>query len=436
MGGLEELQAAVLHERNLVAQQLELELRTVAARPEEHRLLAQSDSRLASREDPGDDVVRLRTVVRDRHQAGPGARAAARGQLLAVLPARLADQGVGTVEHALGRAVVLLQRDHRRRRYEALRKLEDVVDRRGPERVDGLGVVADDRNAVTVRLHRQHDLGLQGIGVLVLVDQHVIEQRPLFAGERRVLQQTVPVEQEVVVVEEVLGLLALHVGAHQRHELGLELHAPRPVLLERPLQWPQRIDPMRIDRQARVLAREAPCLRRQAELVAQDVDQIGGIAPVDDAEAGIESDVVGLAPEDPARHRMEGPRPGQADGGQRAAVPLRQGRRDDPFRTAGHLGGGPSRKRQQQDSRRIDAGEQQVRDPVRERRGLAGAGTGNDQQRPGPEAAVAADGPVAGSETLCGIQRIGEHGSHGRIIRRDLYIYPVSPGDRRAQPGL
>ena len=56
--------------------------------------------------------------------------------------------------------------------------------RRGAERVDRLRVVADHGEPLPVGLQRVQDLGLQHVGVLVLVDQHVIEVRADLARER------------------------------------------------------------------------------------------------------------------------------------------------------------------------------------------------------------------------------------------------------------
>ena len=57
------------------------------------------------------------------------------------------DDGVGRRQDRLRRAVVVLQRDQLGRRREVAGKVEDVAHRGGAERVDRLGVVADDREA-------------------------------------------------------------------------------------------------------------------------------------------------------------------------------------------------------------------------------------------------------------------------------------------------
>ena len=61
------------------------------------------------------------------------------------------------------------------RRREAAGKVQDVVDGRGAERIDRLGVVADDAQSFAVGFQRKQNVGLQRIGVLVLVDQHMVE---------------------------------------------------------------------------------------------------------------------------------------------------------------------------------------------------------------------------------------------------------------------
>jgi hypothetical protein len=79
------------------------------------------------------------------------------------------------------------------------------------KRIDRLRVVADHGQAAAVGLHGQQDRGLQAVGVLVLVDQHVVERPPISAASagRHHLR---PVEQQVVVIEHLLRLLGLDVG--------------------------------------------------------------------------------------------------------------------------------------------------------------------------------------------------------------------------------
>ena len=71
---------------------------------------------------------------------------------------------------------------------------------------------------------------------------------------------------------------------------------------------------MRVDGEAGVLAREALLDFREAELVAQHVHQIGGVAAVEHAEADVEPDGRGVPANQPIRDRVERAGPGESDG--------------------------------------------------------------------------------------------------------------------------
>ena len=81
-------------------------------------------------------------------------------------------------------------------------------------------------------MHAQEDVGLERVGVLVLVDQDVVEHaRDCVAGVG-VVGQRLPVQQQVVVVEHVLLALAVGVGLeHLPDAVGL-VEAPREVALQ------------------------------------------------------------------------------------------------------------------------------------------------------------------------------------------------------------
>ncbi len=70
------------------------------------------------------------------------------------------------------------------RRAEGGGKIEDVAHGRGAEGIDRLRVVADDGQAAPVGLQRQQDRGLQAVGVLVFVDQHMVEAAADLGRER------------------------------------------------------------------------------------------------------------------------------------------------------------------------------------------------------------------------------------------------------------
>ena len=205
-----------------------------------------------------------------------------------------------------------------------IRKAEDVVDRRCPKRINRLCIVADDGDAVAALTEVLQDLRLQDVRVLILVDEDVIELAANLSGEPLVAHHRVPVEQQVVVVERLIGQLLLHVRAIKLRELRLPFGAPGKQRIERLGERPLRVDAMRVDGEAGVLARKALLDFREAELVAQHVHQIGGIAPVENAEARVEPDGRGMPANQPIRDGMERAGPGEADSGFR--VPFRNRR--------------------------------------------------------------------------------------------------------------
>ena len=158
------------------------------------------------------DIARLLGFVAHAHELRPLGRGAVRPQVLGEALLGEIDDGIGRREDRLGRAVVALERDDLGGRTEVTGEIENVAHGRGAKRVDRLGVVADHGEAPAVRLERQQDRGLQRVGVLILVDQHVIEALADLVGERRLRHHLRPIEQQIVVVEHVLALLGLDIG--------------------------------------------------------------------------------------------------------------------------------------------------------------------------------------------------------------------------------
>ena len=95
-------------------------------------------------------------------------------QLLRLAAEVVADDGVGGVEDRLRRPVVLLQH-HDRDVREGVLELEDVPHVRSPELVDRLVAVAHDADVAVLLREQEDHLVLDGVGVLVLVDEDVLE---------------------------------------------------------------------------------------------------------------------------------------------------------------------------------------------------------------------------------------------------------------------
>ena len=124
---------------------------------------------------------------------------------------------------------------------------------------------------------------------------------------------------------------------------------------------------MRVDREAGVLAGEALFRARKAELVAHHVDEIGRVAAVEHAEALVEPDAVAVLPDQAIGDRMEGSGPGKLE------------LAGDALRPARHLQRRATCEGEEQDALGRGAFDEQVRDAVRERVGLAGARARDDQ---------------------------------------------------------
>ncbi len=228
--GLEELQAAVLDERNVAPGELDLERVAVVRRPHQNRLVAQQEPFLASLEDHLGDHLGLARLVLDGDQKRPRPLAARRHERLAEASLALVDHRVGGVEDGLGRAVVAIERNHFGAAGESVGEAGDVADLGGAKTVDRLGVVAHHGETGAVGPQRQEDLGLERVGVLVLVDQDVIEALAHRPRQIRLAHQERPVEQQVVVVQHLLALLRHHVGLEETAQLHLPVRAPGEIL--------------------------------------------------------------------------------------------------------------------------------------------------------------------------------------------------------------
>ncbi len=191
-----------------------------------------------------------------------------------MLSRRIRHQGVRDIQHFLRRAVVLCQGDHFGTRFEPIRKAQDVLDGSGAEGIDRLGVVADHREALAIGLQAVEDLGLQFIGVLVLVDEHVVEIRADVLCEARVRHHQVPVEQQIVVIQHVVALFLLDVAAVEAAEVAFPLRAPGVLLFQRLFQRALGVHAVGVDLHAGFLAGETLLLGRESEFLANAVHDV------------------------------------------------------------------------------------------------------------------------------------------------------------------
>ena len=182
-------------------------------RAEQHGLLLERHRSFAMLQDPLGHVARLVGLVAHRDKLRAFGGGSIRSQVLLVTLGGEIDDRIRGREDRLRRAIVAVKRNDVRRRCEKTRKIQNVAHRRGAKRIDRLGIIADDRQPLAIRFERNKDRSLQAVGVLVFVDQHVIEPRSDLVCDRFHLHHLRPVEEQIVVIEYVLPLLGLDIGA-------------------------------------------------------------------------------------------------------------------------------------------------------------------------------------------------------------------------------
>ena len=135
----------------------------------------------------------------------------------------------------------------------------------------------------------------------------------------------------------------------------------------------------------------------RSKIVADQIHQVCRILAVMNGEGRIQPDFEGVVAQEPGADRMERAGPCQA---------FRQDRRvgahdfrGDALDAPGHFRRRSARKGHQQDTARVGAIDNQMRDAMRQRVGLAGSSPGDDQQRSGdPGVAMHHRPPLLGVE--------------------------------------
>ena len=109
------------------------------------------------------------------------------------------------------------------------------------EAVDGLGLIADDREPPAVRRQEAHDVDLKAIYVLVLVDQDVVEHFGHVPSQALLAQKCPPVQEQIVEIQQCALRFAGREGAEQLGD-GVEVgFAPREIDFQYLVQPPARI---------------------------------------------------------------------------------------------------------------------------------------------------------------------------------------------------
>ena len=252
-------------------------------------------------------------------------------------------------------------------------KSEHVAHGGGPEGIDGLTVVADDREGSAVASQEPNDVALDEIGVLVFVDKHVVvgvgEDGPedLVAGGRP------PVEEEVVEVQQAPTALVRGVLVEDRADERLVLLNPGEDTRQHLGQGLTGVDDPRVDVEQRVLARQPPAghfrLARGHRQPGQ-LHQVGRVTGVEHAETAGQSEAGAVLAQQPV-----------GDGVKSARVdPAAHLGTDQVSEAPDQLVGGPPAESDEQDPIWRYAGFDDPGQAGHEGPGLAGARSGHDEQ--------------------------------------------------------
>ena len=309
-----------------------------------------------------------------------------------------------------------------------MRKIENVAHCRSAKRIDRLRVVADDSQAAPARAQGEHDLPLQAIGVLIFVDQQMVETTGDFAGDALLLHHLREIEQEIVVIEHVLTLLGLDIGRKQGAQRLFEIGAPGKMVGQRLGQSLTAVDDARIDGEASPLCRKPLLHIRQAELMTFEIHEVGGIFPVVDGELRIEAEPQRIIAQQPRADRMK--RAGVGRGRHRGRV-RGEFARQQALHAPVELPRRAPREGRQHDAPGIGAAQDEMGDAMGEHIGLAGAGAGNHQQRRG---AVRITNAMFHGLALGVVQFAQRRGGGGRANHRGRHASQqhVSPFVRKA----
>ncbi len=162
-------------------------------------------------------------------------------------------------------------------------------------------------------------------------------------------------------------------------QLGRPAGAPRKELPQHLVDRDFRIDATRIDRKAGALGGKTLLGFRSSLLMPDQVHQVCGILAVVDRKGGIETDPLGIFPQQPRADAVKRAGPVQRVGHDPGIVAEHFA--GDAFDARGHFGGRPARECHQEDPPRIRAMDDQMRDAVGEGVGLARSGAGDDEKR-------------------------------------------------------
>jgi hypothetical protein len=194
----------------------------------------------------------------------------------------------------------------------------------------------------------------------------------------------------------VARALGLDVGSEKLSQLSFPFEVVGEGLPEAVGERRLRVGRARVEGEAGGLAGETFLGLGQAEPVADEVEQVGGILSVEDREGWIEAEGGGVDAQQAVGDGVKSTRPGEMAGGG-ARGELRPPQAQDELCPAGHLGRRPTGEGQEQHALWIRTAGDQLGHPVREGGRLARPGASDDEERPG---AMLHGQPLSGIELV------------------------------------
>ena len=155
MRGIEKFEAAEFDERNIAPGQLDFERSAMMRCAEEDGLLPQRRSPLTVLQHALHDVTGLVSFVPHADKLRSRGGVSVGPEVLGEALSRQIDYAVCSREDWLSRAIIALQCDDLCRRAELCGKVEDIADSRGAERINRLGVIANDGQPAPAGLERR-----------------------------------------------------------------------------------------------------------------------------------------------------------------------------------------------------------------------------------------------------------------------------------------
>ena len=218
--------------------------------------------------------------------------------------------------------------------------------------------------------HAAENARLKEIRVLVFVDQNVVVESTDAIGELcGLLEHQRPEEQQVIVVDEIALRFAARVLGEDADDVAAEFRVLRKLVGEDVVHRSLGVEMSRVDVVQRFFFRESLFLFAVAEVGARELDEIFGVALVEDREVAREA---GLGSELSEQ--------AMASGVKRSAVHLRGRRSDEPLGAAQHFLRGAPSEGEEKDAIGANAFREEVRDAVDECAGLPGSCAGDYEE--------------------------------------------------------